>query len=149
MTESKAIHQILVLDNDKDFVSLLQKELGPDGFEIIAMDPESDSLSTSDLFQAELIFIAVESPDMLGYSLYDKARKKVDDPFKSLDKLESLSGKERWEFWKEQLSKCIRCYACRSACPMCYCDECVVDTINFAVTADTSAEEKAGKIKWI
>lgn len=77
MTESKSIHQILVLDNDKDFVSLLQKELGADGFEIMAMDPESDNVSTSDLFQAELIFIAVDAPDMLGYSIYDKARKKV------------------------------------------------------------------------
>ena len=81
--------------------------------------------------------------------LGNKATKKIDDPFKSLAKLESLSEKERWAFWQEQLSKCIRCYACRSVCPMCYCDECVVDTINFAVTADTSAEEKAGKIKWV
>ena len=32
---------------------------------------------------------------------------------------------------------------------MCYCNECVVDTINFAVTAETTAEEKAQKIKWI
>jgi len=77
MTESKAIHQILVLDNDKDFISLLQEELGPNGFEILAVNPESDKIITSNLFQAELIFIAVEAPDMLGYSLYDKARKKV------------------------------------------------------------------------
>jgi ferredoxin len=32
---------------------------------------------------------------------------------------------------------------------MCYCDECVVDTISFAVEPDTTAEEKAHKIKWI
>jgi ferredoxin len=32
---------------------------------------------------------------------------------------------------------------------MCYCDECVVDSINLAVTADTTAEEKAQRIKWI
>jgi formate dehydrogenase subunit beta len=79
----------------------------------------------------------------------DKTKKKIDDPFKSLDKLESISEKERWDFWAQQLSKCIRCYACRSACPMCYCDECVVDTITFAVSADTTADEKAGKIKWV
>ena len=66
-----------------------------------------------------------------------------------LEEIESMPQKERWEFWQEQLGKCIRCYACRSVCPMCYCDECVVDTINFAITADTSAEEKSQKIKWI
>lgn len=81
--------------------------------------------------------------------LGDKSKKKIENPFKSLAKMEALSDKERWTFWTEQLSKCIRCYACRSACPMCYCDECVVDTINFAVTADTTAAEKAAKIKWV
>ncbi|MDH4220702.1 MAG: hypothetical protein OEW23_18240 [Candidatus Aminicenantes bacterium] len=77
MTERKAIRQILVLDNDKDFVSLLQNGLNPYGFEILAVDPESDKIHTSNLFQAELIFIAVEAPDMLGYSLYDRARRKI------------------------------------------------------------------------
>jgi formate dehydrogenase subunit beta len=88
-------------------------------------------------------------PVIYDILLGDKTRKKVDAPFQSLDKMESMTEEERWAFWQEQISKCIRCYACRSVCPMCYCDECVVDTINFAVTADTSADEKAGRIKWI
>jgi len=79
----------------------------------------------------------------------EKSKRKAESPFKSLEKIESLSAEERWAFWKAELDKCIRCYACRSVCPMCYCDECVVDTINFAVTADTTAEEKAQKIKWL
>ena len=79
----------------------------------------------------------------------EKVDRKSDNRFKSLGKIESLSKEKRWSFWKEQLDKCIRCYACRSVCPMCYCDECVVDTINFAVTADTTAEEKAQRIKWV
>lgn len=77
MIESKAMHIVLVLDNDKDFVSLLQNELGAYGFEIQAVNPDSDKIHTLNLFQAELIFIAVEAPDMVGYTLYDKARKKV------------------------------------------------------------------------
>lgn len=81
--------------------------------------------------------------------LGENIKKKVDNPFRSLEKIESLSSEERWKFWKENLDKCIRCYACRSVCPMCYCDECVADTINFAVTADTTADEKAQKIKWV
>ena len=77
MTESKATHQVLVLDNDKDFVSLLQNELGAHGFEILAVNPNSDKIHTLNLFQAELILIAVDSPDMVGYTLYDRTRKKV------------------------------------------------------------------------
>lgn len=79
----------------------------------------------------------------------EKVKRSPENPFKSLEKMESLSKEQRWAFWKEQIDKCIRCYACRSVCPMCYCDECVADSISFAVTADTTAEEKAGKIKWI
>lgn len=79
----------------------------------------------------------------------EKTKRPVDRPFGSVEKIEGLSQEERWKFWKEQLDKCIRCYACRSVCPMCYCDECVVDSINIVVTAETTAEEKAQKVKWI
>ena len=43
------------------------------------------------------------------------------------DNLESLSPDERWTFFEKEISKCIRCYACRNACPLCYCEECFVD----------------------
>jgi len=41
--------------------------------------------------------------------------------------LENKSDSERKAYFKEQMSKCIRCYACRNACPMCYFQECFVD----------------------
>jgi ferredoxin len=34
---------------------------------------------------------------------------------------------ERWDFWQEQMAKCMRCYACREVCPMCYCKECITE----------------------
>jgi formate dehydrogenase subunit beta len=89
------------------------------------------------------------SPIVYDILFGDKVRRGVEDRFKSVEKIENMSQKERWAFWKEQFDKCIRCYACRSVCPMCYCDECVVDTITFAITADTTAEEKAQRIKWV
>ena len=42
-------------------------------------------------------------------------------------KLNAMSVQERWEYWTNELSKCFKCYACRSACPMCYCNRCVVE----------------------
>ena len=41
--------------------------------------------------------------------------------------MESKSDSERKAYFKEQMSKCIRCYACRNVCPLCYCQECFVD----------------------
>lgn len=88
-------------------------------------------------------------PVIYDVLLGEKTPRKLENPYQSLKKIESLSKEEKWAFWKDQLDKCIRCYACRSACPMCYCDECVVDSINLAVTAETTAQEKAQKIRWI
>ncbi len=88
-------------------------------------------------------------PVIKDVSFGEEVKRRIDKPFAAIEQIESLAGEDRWAFWKEQFDRCIRCYACRSVCPMCYCEECVVDTINFAVTADTSAEEKAQRIKWV
>jgi len=43
-------------------------------------------------------------------------------------KIEHMSPEERLDYWTEQLSACIKCYACRAACPLCYCSRCVIET---------------------
>ncbi|MBP1696515.1 MAG: 4Fe-4S Ferredoxin iron-sulfur binding domain protein [Deltaproteobacteria bacterium] len=43
---------------------------------------------------------------------------------------EKKSPEERWRFFEKETSRCIRCYACREVCPMCYCAECFVDSSN-------------------
>ena len=48
-------------------------------------------------------------------------------PFADVIEMENKPESERQAYFKEQMSKCIRCYACRNACPMCYCPECFVD----------------------
>jgi len=42
-------------------------------------------------------------------------------------RLEAMSTAERWAFWKEHFSRCIRCMACRQICPFCYCEQCLCD----------------------
>jgi coenzyme F420-reducing hydrogenase delta subunit/ferredoxin len=41
--------------------------------------------------------------------------------------LESLPAETRWGFWREEFERCVRCYACRAACPLCYCESCIVE----------------------
>lgn len=41
--------------------------------------------------------------------------------------LEKMSIEERFAFWQDELSKCFKCYACRAACPLCYCERCITD----------------------
>lgn len=64
----------------------------------------------------------------------------------ALEKLEARPPAERWAFWREQLDRCIRCHACRQACPMCYCDQCIA-TLNQPQWIDTSAHPQ-GNMAW-
>jgi len=44
-----------------------------------------------------------------------------------IDQLKEATPQQRWDFWKEQFNRCIRCYACRNVCPACFCERCFVD----------------------
>ena len=52
----------------------------------------------------------------------------------------------RMDFWREELSRCVKCYACRQVCPMCYCNRCIVDK-NRPQVVSTSATLK-GNFAW-
>jgi formate dehydrogenase (coenzyme F420) beta subunit len=50
-----------------------------------------------------------------------------DTHFELMQKLEAMSAEERWSFWEAEFEKCVKCYACRQACPLCYCERCIAD----------------------
>lgn len=43
------------------------------------------------------------------------------------DPTAGMEPKERWDYWMGEFSRCIRCYACRTVCPTCYCPQCLAD----------------------
>ena len=47
--------------------------------------------------------------------------------FAEVEKIEAMTPDEKFEFFKAELSKCIRCNACRNVCPACTCRTCVFD----------------------
>jgi coenzyme F420-reducing hydrogenase beta subunit len=49
------------------------------------------------------------------------------DPFQDVVKIEHMDDEQRWGFFNRLISACLRCYACRNACPLCYCPTCFVD----------------------
>ena len=52
---------------------------------------------------------------------------RVEDRLKDVREFESLPSSDRWARMEREYGKCIRCYACRNACPSCYCKVCFVD----------------------
>ena len=53
------------------------------------------------------------------------------DRFEEVAALEKMPPDERFTFWQGQLSRCIRCNACRNACPVCNCKKCVFDSSKY------------------
>ncbi len=66
--------------------------------------------------------------------------------FDEVERIEKMTPDERFAFWRGELSRCIRCNACRDACPACTCEKCVFDNPASGVehkTAANSFEENA------
>jgi ferredoxin len=59
--------------------------------------------------------------------LQENCNEHPEEDKKIIEKLNAMSIEERWDFWQETLKPCIKCYACRQACPMCYCTRCQVE----------------------
>jgi formate dehydrogenase subunit beta len=60
------------------------------------------------------------------------------DPYAVVAEHEARPVDERWSRFAEEMDRCIRCRACRQACPMCYCETCFADQTNPAWIGQTA-----------
>lgn len=49
------------------------------------------------------------------------------EEYKKINEMEAMTEDERWAYFSGEMARCIRCYACRNACPSCYCRSCFVE----------------------
>jgi ferredoxin len=60
----------------------------------------------------------------------------ADQGYADVGRLDAMSPQERLALWSQEFDRCIRCYACRQACPACYCvdpggsSECVAEQLD-------------------
>ena len=59
--------------------------------------------------------------------LGEQGEEQSSDRFAEVERLEAMRPEERFAFWRGELSRCIRCNACRNVCPACSCEKCVFD----------------------
>ena len=65
--------------------------------------------------------------DVLVGEAVEQPQISTEEKYADATAIEEKSLEDRWEFWQKQLSKCIRCYACRQVCPLCYCKRCIIE----------------------
>lgn len=90
----------------------------------------------------------LEGRNISDFAIGEKIRNLTPPPhvIEAAEKIEAMSAEERFEYWKEEFSKCIKCYACRQVCPMCYCRRCIVD-VNQPQWVSTSSHT-LGNFEW-
>ena len=93
-------------------------------------------ISEQQLFAGSIVVLGISSDgnllDMADIQVMQGYIEKSDlsnpDKYKTLlTELNKLTPEEKFAYWQKELSKCIKCYACRQACPMCYCIRCTVE----------------------
>jgi len=121
-------------------VNKAEKLVGKDRDEIDDITRNGDKIAITvdgkkkEFSATEVLFddcLNCESPTPKEYDvLIGEPTQPVSDAELSREKIKQLEEKpleQRWEFWKDQFSHCIRCYACRQVCPACFCERCFVE----------------------
>jgi len=99
-----------------------------DGAEIIVEgDDFSIRLSRTEVLHRSCAMCIHPNPVLYDVLLAEPVAVWAEDPYAYVRKMEEKSPAERAAYFVSEAQRCIRCYACRQACPMCYCEECFVD----------------------
>lgn len=80
----------------------------------------------------EILFTSCELCPYPTPPLYDELiGEKVEgiNGFPDVEEMEKLPLEERRNYLDERFALCIRCFACRLACPSCYCKECFAESL--------------------
>ncbi len=119
MIDRKKIETIL---NGQELLASEEK----DGWLILKGNGFEQAMLKKEVLHGSCITCRTGNPVLFDELLGEKVPEKEDD-YSDVAAFEAKPDTERAAYFAEQMSKCIRCYACRNACPMCYCEECFVD----------------------
>lgn len=116
----------LLVDKDRDQIDDITRQ--DDQVVVTVAGQEVTFPATQVLFDSCLSceFPNPHKPDILIGEASDW-KPDMDEGEARVKEIESMTPEQRFAFWKEHFSRCIRCYACRNACPACFCDRCFVE----------------------
>jgi formate dehydrogenase (coenzyme F420) beta subunit len=123
---------------------------GEDGVTVTVFNGGETTVPATDVLADRCLECTKAYPVVSDFSFGDNIDDRNYSPrYTALSNIADKSMEERSAFWAHHFERCIRCYACRAVCPMCYCDECVVDSTCSIIKPTTSADEKANRVRWI
>lgn len=94
---------------------------------ITLLDGEVFRLEREQVLADACLDCAFPSLDNMELSVKAPGRAPAHERHKDVNAFEALPATERLREFTDQLAKCIRCNACRQACPNCFCKVCFAD----------------------
>lgn len=86
-----------------------------------------EEVSCFDLMPSNCLACRHHAPVVSDVVIGDPINEPDGDGYDEIREFEQKTSDERYQHLMSEMSACIRCYACRQACPTCNCDECFVD----------------------
>jgi formate dehydrogenase subunit beta len=84
----------------------------------------------TEILQAACLDCRYPMPEGTDFLVEGTARQPGDGGYQNIQEFETKTAQERWEYFQQEMTKCIRCTACRQACPTCWCKECFADQMD-------------------
>jgi Na+-translocating ferredoxin:NAD+ oxidoreductase RnfC subunit len=97
---------------------------------IITVDGKTQKISKDELMPDKCKECEYPTPIIYDILIGKEIKGTKKPNYKEIEEFEKKSLDEKWKIWEKEFDRCIRCYACRNACPMCYCKECMVDILD-------------------
>lgn len=92
---------------------------------VVQMGDKAVRVPVADVLRDECLGCQCPTPPLSDHMVGDEIAPRDEAKFRELqDKLEAMTQEEREAYFEGNFSRCIRCYACVKACPMCYCTTC-------------------------
>jgi formate dehydrogenase subunit beta len=119
------LHRLKALPDYERITDLKEKE---GGLELTLESGETRCLGEEFLQTACRECLQPSIPaESVDYLIEGPSRAPSSDAYAGVNAFEALPAAERWRIFREETEKCIRCYACRQACPTCYCRDCFAE----------------------
>ena len=97
---------------------------------VFTIDDKTQKIQKEELVFDKCLHCEYPTPTICDILVGNKIKPLGQEDYKKIGNVEKKSLEEKWRFWEEQFEQCIRCYACRNVCPMCYCNECMAEQLN-------------------
>ena len=138
---------IVVKGCDAKTLAVLESENQIDRENVVVIGVACSGIQIEGKLQDKCLVCDVHQPPHCDIVFGEVSSSETDaDRYGKLAQIVSLTPEQRLEYWKKEFARCIKCYACRQNCPLCYCEVCVADK-NRPTRIDTSATLK-GNFAW-